>query len=472
MTMELCQHVQAAVTIFACTISGGLVALPRTYQLIGFLPALVLSAIAGCANGLSLLTLSIISRRSGVATYSELACHIGGPVLAALIDTLVGAFLLGVLSGTLIVVRDWTDWIFAHNERHAKLATFAIAAFGIFPLALPRTIGNLAYASTFSIGAFSLLVGVLVYYGAVEVARGDVASFDELWLHGGEVHPLDLGRAFNVFVYAFACQFQLMAIYQDLLARLDSPASAFVPTTPPLPPASASRAPPTIVQADQRDHRGPPSAGSLPDVTRRPPPLRFALVIGAATCAMLVLFCSAGIFGVLAFPGQVIDGNILKTLEAKPLGRWACACARAGGRGARAWAHPCAAPQAPTPRACARSVRHGHATHAGTRAMHAPCTCAAAPTRTSSSALRPHPHAFVHTLTPAHSSAPSLPRLRSHSHSRAFVPTRARSLTYACLGLGVTLSAPLLVHPARSCLLAIGSLGCRSNPLMPLPSGR
>ena len=40
-------HARAAVTIFGCTVSGGLVAIPKAYQTVGLAPALIMSMIAG-----------------------------------------------------------------------------------------------------------------------------------------------------------------------------------------------------------------------------------------------------------------------------------------------------------------------------------------------------------------------------------------------------------------------------------------
>ena len=377
------EHTRATITIFACTISGGLVALPATYQLAGFIPSLILTLIAAATNGISLLVLSHVSRRTaGLKTYGEVALHVFGPISAALVDTTVGLFLIGVLAGTQIVVRDWWSSLLAHDTLHTRLATAASALCIVFPLSLPRSIGVLAYASTVSIAAFSLLVGVLIYYGGAEVGAAHAPGHSLLW--PAQMEPLVIGQSFNVLVYTFACQFQLMSIYQDLRGRLAAAAAAMPAFGANAPPPMDEGAPSTAcaaaatlttstaaitvqplvhpsmhtppsplmsvvgttnarrLQVDDSAASGtsspemqPASAESSPGKWHHPdgsatPRMHFPLVLLCATGAMLLLFCATGIFGVLAFPGVKVNGNILVSLEAKALGKLTYACLSVG----------------------------------------------------------------------------------------------------------------------------------------------
>ena len=345
------EHLRATTCVFACTVSGGLVALPATFLHVGIIPALLLSLVAGATSGLSLLALSTVSDRSGgLSTYGEVARFAFGPVCACVVDATIGLFLIGVLAGSLIVIRNWLSTLLLgqHGMLHARLATTAVACFGIFPLALPRSIGVLAYASTVSISAFTLLVGVLVAYGCSALISGDhwePAPARSPWWPD-DLNVLKLGQAFNPLAYTFACQFQLMAIYQDLRARIGSgtviAASAAQNGGEPLAlPAdflSPSAVSERVQGEDEEAQSVPQSGGSSPNEpakrsrssTEGSPEsaVRFRGVLVMATCAMLLLFGLTGVFGVLAFPNTDINGNILVTLEGKPLGQvtYGCLC--------------------------------------------------------------------------------------------------------------------------------------------------
>lgn len=265
-------HLGAAVTIFASTISGGLVAVPAAYQEAGLIPAIALALVACATTAMSLYSLGLISERTGQTSYGAVAERISGPVLGAVLDLAIGLFLTGVLAGSLIVLRDWFDALLQHNRLHTSLATAAIAVFGIFPLSLPRSIGVMAYASSVSIAAFACLVTVLVGYGAQELSHG-VSDYAIL---PTAPSPLVFGQTFDVAIYQFACQFQLMAIYQDLRQRVSD-------------------------LSGQTETAGRGGNGS----GRRPPAaLRFAAVVGGAACVMLLLGTLTGTFGVLAFPNR------------------------------------------------------------------------------------------------------------------------------------------------------------------------
>ena len=289
-------HARAAVTIFGCTVSGGLVAIPGAYQAVGLAPSLLMSVIAGITTGLSLVALAMVSKRAGgVSTYGEVAGKLtGGPYLACFVDLLISVFLIGVLTGSFIVLRDWLASLVPTQEL-AFCATIGVAVFGMFPLALPRRIGMLAYSSFLSLAGFSLLVVVLLTYGIQEeMAEGSSSvtqNASSVWWPD-TFDPLKLGLSFNVQIYSFACQFQLMSIFQDLRTRLHDGARTGHSTSPSLATAAASPV----------------------------PCVRFDAVVGAAVSGMFCLFGLTGVLGVLAFPGVELSGDILATLDSKPLG--------------------------------------------------------------------------------------------------------------------------------------------------------
>jgi amino acid permease len=259
--MDYRQHARATVTLFACTISGGLVSLPATYQSTGLVPAFMLTLVAGGANALSLLALARISQHTGLSSYGAVAARLFGPTASALVDATVGIFLVGVLSATFIVVRDWYSSILGDELAHVRAAVAATAVGVVFPLALPRSIGLMAYTSLLSISAFGLLVAILIAYGSSELASGADGAIAHLWLPA-EPDTLGFGHAFNVLIYTFGCQFQLMAIYTDRAS------------TPRPPPLHATPVHPTAITTPRHRHLTSAARHSCPTTpTLIPTPL-------------------------------------------------------------------------------------------------------------------------------------------------------------------------------------------------------
>ena len=71
---------RASVNIFACTISGGIVAVPRAFADASLVFAAGLCFIAGLTTAFSLYTLAMVSQRCGNArSYGEVTSYCLGP---------------------------------------------------------------------------------------------------------------------------------------------------------------------------------------------------------------------------------------------------------------------------------------------------------------------------------------------------------------------------------------------------------
>jgi len=222
-------------------------------------------------------------------------------------DLAIGLFLIGVLSGSLIVLRDWIE---AVCPRYTFAATAATASLGIFPASLPRSIGWLAHTSLLSTAAFLAMLALLCSLGARRLSDStllspDGSSAEGVWMPQA-FQPRTLGTTFTVLCYAASCQFQLLAVYADLRerrGRLQGAAcrTEWVGEVPPTPPTKeAIDKEGGATGSQNRAHIGP------------------AVVVAAA--AMLALSVLTGVFGVLAFAPVAIPGNVLRVLSGTPLG--------------------------------------------------------------------------------------------------------------------------------------------------------
>ena len=164
-------RLQATISIFGCTVAGGLVALPDAFQGVGLLAGCVLVVIGGVTTALSIHALAILSEHTKTSSYGGIAAAFFGPAFAALIDFSVSLLLVGVISGSIIVLRDYFHEL-CPNELCTTLSTAGTALVVLLPLSLPRRIGVMAYASAISITAFAFIVGVLVVFGAGRLANG------------------------------------------------------------------------------------------------------------------------------------------------------------------------------------------------------------------------------------------------------------------------------------------------------------
>ena len=100
-------HLRAAVNIFTCSVSGGLVVIPHAFFAASMIPAVCLTILSGVTTWLSVFALAIISQRTGGSrSYGEVASYLAGPLAAKMMDSIVGVFLTGVLAGSFIILFD------------------------------------------------------------------------------------------------------------------------------------------------------------------------------------------------------------------------------------------------------------------------------------------------------------------------------------------------------------------------------
>mmetsp|Transcript_6619 Transcript_6619/g.17202 ORF Transcript_6619/g.17202 Transcript_6619/m.17202 type:complete len:472 (-) Transcript_6619:698-2113(-) len=267
----------AAFTVFACTISGGLLALPAVFSSVTLVPALLLTLLGAFTTFCSLLALAAVQEmHNSVTSYGKLLRFCCGDAAFAelIMDGIIATLLTGVMGGTFIVIHDFFLQELS-NTWHADAATCGAAVL-VLLLALPAQLGPvIARAATLSVSSFCFLVLVLIYCGASELTSGSANGTDVApeWWPAVDSPPSTVFKGLPVVVYAFGCQFQLLDIVLSF------------------------------------------GGGAAPGLRRLVP------VIAAAVTMMIAAFSLTGVFGVLAFPGQEIAGDVLTMLETKgPLG--------------------------------------------------------------------------------------------------------------------------------------------------------
>ena len=293
----------AALTIFACTISGGLLALPRVFYENTFFPSFILIAIAALTTGGSLYALILLSYlNKDIKSYGTLVYWLGGTYLEKAIEFVIGIFLIGVLGGSFIIIHDYIILQTAPEILIGNLITVGIAII-VSLLSLPTNIGRLAMASTGSVLSFCFLVFTLVYYGIDEWSKWphphspssyptNVTNHSSITNHSSHHKSsipwfpvkkpgtddssgsliISTGLALPPILYAFGCQIQIFDIYNSVNKRKGK--------------------------------------DKLQD---------FLCCILSAIIGMTFTFTLVGFFGVLAFPDENIKGDVLQMLVHKGL---------------------------------------------------------------------------------------------------------------------------------------------------------
>jgi amino acid permease len=273
-------RISAAITIFACTISGGLLTLPAVFSSASLLVSLLLVLFSAVTTFCSLLALVILSEMYECVGYGNLVGVLFGSNSKHIINLTIGLFLVGVIGSSFIVVQ---DFFLEEFPRYSKLATICAGVI-VLGLSMPQKMGALSLAASFSMLSFSFLVVTLVYYGTIEITSNMNTTVP--WLPSRKQTFMDhisvAATAIPVILYAFGCQIQIFDIYESI-------------------GRTTSRG---LKEAKTRKT-------SFIEIRY------FVPVMLAAVTLMVLLFSFTGIFGILSFPNQVIEGDVLKNLESK-----------------------------------------------------------------------------------------------------------------------------------------------------------
>jgi len=264
----------ATTTVFACTISGGLLTLPSVFASTSLGVSLLVVLFSAITTFSSLLTLVVLGEIKDSWSYGELVGAVFGKRSELLINLIIGFFLVGVIGGSFIVINDYTTQSF--TGWHSSALTIGTAVL-VALLSLPPKMSALSVAATFSMCSFLFLVVTFIYYGTVEISGGghyeNKTNSTPWWPSKSsdfESRIATIGTAVPVILYAFGCQIQIFSIYESVGQK------------------------------------------KMPGGVRH-----FVPVLVGAVALMVVLFSLVGVFGYYTFEGSQIDGDVLKSLMTK-----------------------------------------------------------------------------------------------------------------------------------------------------------
>ena len=213
----------AACTVFACTISGGLLTLPASFNQVYLGPGLILSLFAGITTAISLLSLVYIAYlHPQITSFGSITHVVAGPLAGKVIECTIGIFLIGVLGGSFIVVHDYLIKGITVDHPGAPLIAdlgVVIVAILVFFVALPTSMGKFAKVSILSVAAFAFLVITLFYYGIEESTNYiDTTNSTILWWPTAEDTSMSeelihMASVFPAILFAFGLLYNIIYLF-------------------------------------------------------------------------------------------------------------------------------------------------------------------------------------------------------------------------------------------------------------------
>ena len=221
---------KAALTIFASSVGGSILALPNVFQRTGLLAAAIMALASSAVVVFSVLVLVDLGVRTSAKSYGDLTRLLFGNIAAVVVELLVAIMTLGVIVSMCIVLLDAVRAVIISSraldeEPWTTVIAVAMLEAVSLPMSLPTSMDKLVYGSFVCTFAFLFLVGV-VWVNGIEALPawnnstgiGNSSSISssaaqQLWTHSPSW--TDIGTAAPVVVLAFGCQLQIMSVVQE-----------------------------------------------------------------------------------------------------------------------------------------------------------------------------------------------------------------------------------------------------------------
>jgi len=212
----------------AAILGAGVLSLPHAVAAMGIVPALVMLLFTAVATHYSVVLLVVTIGATGTKSFEDLTHTVFGPINGRLVELSIVVFQLGTLIAYTIAVGDILEPLTTLPAvKHAVGAwlTRDVVIVGFWavlmlPLSFVERISALQFTSLFGVLSLCYLVVAVAVHFAADAAVTPAKTFRAAALVKGSV---DAVSASAVILYAFTCQVNVPALYEDLADR--SPAA-------------------------------------------------------------------------------------------------------------------------------------------------------------------------------------------------------------------------------------------------------
>mmetsp|Transcript_13276 Transcript_13276/g.46410 ORF Transcript_13276/g.46410 Transcript_13276/m.46410 type:complete len:458 (+) Transcript_13276:54-1427(+) len=207
----------------SATLGAGALSVPSAFKSMGIALGLFLLCVCAWTTTFSINLLVIARSRTGCSTYEEITRHLFGPRWASFVEWNIIAICFGTGVAYCKTLHDFvTPLVIVTNiSSYAPWMTSTVALivvwlFLLLPLSLVDSMNELRFASLFGVITIIYLVGAVCYHSSFNIASNAVQPpWSDLSLWVGS-KPLDIIQAVPIFMFAFTCQINVFAIFDDL----------------------------------------------------------------------------------------------------------------------------------------------------------------------------------------------------------------------------------------------------------------
>jgi len=207
----------------SATLGAGALSVPSAFRSMGIALGLLLLCLCAWTTTFSINLLVIARSRTSCSTYEEITRHLFGPRWASFVEWNIIAICFGTGVAYCKTLHDFiTPLVLVTNITSlvpwmtSTVALFLVWLILLLPLSLVDSMNELRFASLFGVITIIYLVGAVCYHSSYNIASHAVQppwSDMSLWVGS---RPLDIIQAVPIFMFAFTCQINVFAIFDDL----------------------------------------------------------------------------------------------------------------------------------------------------------------------------------------------------------------------------------------------------------------
>ena len=303
----------AIANLCSATLGAGVLSLPYAICKCGIVPGLLLLLLAATSTTISIDMIIEACTALGLSSYEDITQKLLGHRALIVVESSIFVFCFGCAVAYVVAVGDilqqgiigvFADQLppFATRE----LAMILFWAIIMLPLSLLERIDSLRFASLFGIGSIAFLVLACVVHSVKDMVEVDGSGLDDEHHAGRDVRWFvpssfwDVVLACPIVMFAFSCQVNVCAIYEELGTDDGDAAGA---------DASPSASSPNDLTRTRR--RGNVSGPSHDEQQHNRKAVKMASITRTAVAICVLFYSLIGTFAYLDFGEQTAD-NVLK----------------------------------------------------------------------------------------------------------------------------------------------------------------